>query len=639
MRQNLRTVTVMLACAAIALTIAAAQAPAQSGLQSATGPIRLEVDSTHSPQKILHVHMVMPAQAGPLTLYYPEWIPGEHQPSGPIINVAGLKITANGKILSWRRDLVDVYAINLAVPQGVSSLDIHFDFLLSAASSGFSSGASATSALNLISWNHVVLYPKGYDADKIQVIPSLRIPDGWKFGTALPGAKQEGDTVNFSPVSLETLIDSPVLIGHYFRVFPLSEQPVHVEMDVAADSPDDLNMPPETEAAYRKLVAEAYALFQSHHYRDYHFLVSLSDNVAHFGLEHHESSDDRVFAKFLTDETTRVASAYLLPHEYTHSWNGKYRRPADLISPDYHKPMQDDLLWVYEGLTDYWGEILAARSGLWTPEQAREYFAHTAGLLDEEPGRQWRPLQDTADAAVFLYDADNDWFTWRRGTDFYQEGDFLWLGVDDTIRRITNGQKSLDDFGRLFHGGTSGQPDLSGYSFDDVVNALNQVAPYEWGDYLHARLDSLAPNTMDEAIDASGWKLVYNDEPNSVQDDRNKVAKALDLYNSIGLYVGLDGTVKDVLYDGPAYKADMGPEMVLTAVNGRVLTPDNMVEEMHDAIVAAEKDKSPIKITATNGAEVQTYSIEYHGGLRYAHLVRDESRPDVFSEILKSLTK
>jgi predicted metalloprotease with PDZ domain len=609
---------------------ASAQAPGAS--------TRIDVDETRAPQSIIHSHIEMPVQAGPLDLSYPEWIPGEHQPTGPIINVAGLKFVANGKEVPWKRDLVDMYSVHLDVPPGTTTLDIDFDFLLSQASSGFSSGASSSAFLNLVSWNQVVLFPKGADAAKLTYVPSLRVPDGWKFGTALPGAKQDGNVIEFAPVSLETLIDSPVLTGRYFRVIDLSpgQTPSH-EMDLAADSAAALDVPPERIAEYRRLVAEGGALFGARHYRDYHFLVTLSDNVAHFGLEHHESSDDRILEHFLTDDTDHTADAYLLSHEYMHSWNGKYRRPEGLLSPDYTKPMKDDLLWGYEGLTDYLGEILAARSGLWTDEQAREYFARTAAMLDNEPGRSWRPLQDTASAAVFLYDAGDDWSNWRRATDFYDEGDFLWLGVDATIRKLTSDKKSLNDFCRLFEGGTSGEPDLKSYNFEDVTDALGEVAPYDWAKYLRGRLDDLSTNTVDEALANSGWKLVYTDKPNEIGMDRDKVRKQSDFRLTLGLLMNMDGTVADVIYDGPSFKAGIGPGMKLVAVDGRQIDPDSMADTLNEEITRAKGGSAPIQLLIANGNDVQVHAVDYHGGLRYPHLVRDESKPDYFGEVLKPL--
>ena len=601
--------------------------------QTPPGPIRLEVDETRAPQKILHARLQMPVKAGPLDLYYPEWIPGEHMPDGPIVNLAGLKIMGGGKALAWRRDLVDMFAFHLDVPQGVNSLDIQFDFLLSAPKSGYSGGASATAYLNVLSWNQVVLYPKGYDAANITFVPSLRIPDGWEFGTALPGAKRNGNTIDFSPVSLETLIDSPVLTGRFFRTIDLSpgQVPAH-ELDIAADSPGALAMSAAMESHFRQLVAETGVLYGSRHYRDYHFLLTLSDGVAHFGLEHHESSDDRTYEASLTDDSKRIVFSGLLPHEFTHSWNGKYRRPAGLISQDYHEPMKDDLLWVYEGMTSYLGGVLTARSGLLTPEQSREELATFVDIFENRKGHEWRPLQDTADSAVFIYNADPEWEDWRRGRDFYNESALLWLDVDSTLRRLTGDRKSMNDFCRFFHGGDTGVPDLKTYSFDDVAAALNSVAAFDWAGFLRARLDSTAAKTPIESIENSGWKIVYNDTPNLIRDIRDSVRGEVTLMSSIGLLLHTDGTVIDVVYDGPAFQAGIGPGMKIQAVDGREYSPALLKE----AIRNAENHTPRIGLIATNGPAVEEHDLDYHAGLRYPHLVRDPSKPDYLSEILRA---
>lgn len=602
------------------------------GATARPGVIRLQVDATRAPQRILHTHLTIPVQPGPLTLLFPEWIPGEHMPDGPINGMAGLKFTTGKKTIPWRRDLLDMFAFHLEIPAGATSLDVSFDFLISGAGSGYSSGASSTAFLNDLSWNHLLLYPRGYAATDLTYLPSLKLPDGWKFATALPGAKQNGDTITFSPVSLSTLIDSPVLAGHFFRVIQLTpgQTPPH-EMDIAADSEADLAMTPETEAHYRQLVAETGALFGVRHYRDYHFLVTLSDNTAHFGLEHHESSDDRIYEKAMIDEKVRTATASLLPHEFVHSWNGKYRRPADLATAAYYQPMRDDLLWVYEGLTEYWGEVLTTRSGLRNQEQGHEELARLAAIYNHEPGRNWRPLQDTADSAVVLYSAPGDWDNWRRTTDFYDESAFLWLDADTIIRRLTKNQKSMNDFCLLFYGGPGGEPALKTYAFEDVVAALNKVAPYDWTTFLRTRLDSVATKTPDEALLNSGWQVVYSDQPNEVADDRDSVKKQVTLMNSIGLIATDEGLINEVLYDGPSFKAGLGPGMKITEVGGKPFT----LEALKSAV--AGSGTSPVQLTVANGPQVQPYSLDYKGGLKNAHLQRAPNHPDVLDEILKPL--
>jgi len=617
---------------AVALLIGGARLQAQKPVQ----PIRLSVDATQAPQKILQAHLEMPVQPGPLTLVYPKWIPGEHMANGPILQLAGLKFSSGGKTIAWRRDLVDMFAFHLEIPQGTTSLEIELDALLSAPAAGYSSGASATASLVVLSWNQVVLYPAGHAAHDVMFAPSLRLPDGWKYGTALPGAKQAGSMIEFAPVRLDMLVDSPVITGKYFRTIQLTpgENPPHF-MDIAADSAAALAMPPDTEMHFHQLVVETGALFGSRHYRDYHFLVTLSDDVAHFGLEHHESSDDRTYERSLIDDAQRIYFSGLLPHEMVHSWNGKYRRPADLATPDYQQPMKDDLLWVYEGLTEYLGDVLTSRSGLLTPAQTRENLARTAAWFANQPGRAWRPLQDTADAAPFLYEAKEDWANWRRNVDFYDEGELLWLDVDSTLRRLTSDQKSMNDFCKVFHGGPGGEPALKTYMFEDVVATLNGLASYDWTGFLRTRLDTTSPNTPVEAIENSGWKLVYNELPNEIEANRGTVRREVELTYSIGMIVGEDGTVVDVIHGGPAYIAGLGPGMKIAAVNGKQFDG----EVLKDAVDAAKTGSVPLQLLTANGAQFQNFSVDYHKGLRYPHLERESSRPDYLSEILHPLAK
>jgi predicted metalloprotease with PDZ domain len=615
---------------------ATGQATEQTSTREPLGNITLAVDASHAPQKILQAHEEIPVKPGELTLYYPKWIPGEHMPDGPIINVAGMFFNANGKTLPWRRDPVRMFSFQLDIPQGVTKLDIHLDFLLSAVSSGFTAGASADAWLDVLNWNQVLLYPAGYSIRKLTYVPSLKIPSGWNFGTALAGAKRNGDTIDFAPVTLNMLIDSPVLSGRYFREIDLTpgQTPNHF-MDIAADSPAALAMPPEMERDFRQLVAESGALFHSRHYHDYHFLLTLSDNVAHFGLEHHQSSDDRTSERSLIDPAQQIDFASLLPHEFTHSWNGKYRRPLGLATANYQKPMIDSMLWVYEGLTEYLGSfVLTARSGLLNQELTREGLALLVSDYEHRPGRDWRPLQDTATSAPFLYNAGLDWSNWRRGTDFYEESQMLWLDVDDTIRHLTNDQKSMNDFCREFYaGGPPDAPALTTYTFGDIVAALNKIAPYDWAHFLRYRLDSLAPKTPSESIENAGWKLVYNDTPNAIQVNEAEVFRVHDLTASIGVLVQDDGTVIDVIDGGPSYNAGIGPGMKIVAVEDHAFSPGVLKRAME----AAERTSEPIQMLIANGDQMATYPVDYHGGVRFPHLVREEGRPDYLSEILLPL--
>ncbi len=425
----------------------------------AENAISLTVDATKTQQKLLHTHLVVPVKPGPLTLYYPKWIPGEHGPDGPIANLTGLKFTGNGKAIPWQRDLLDVFTFHVDIPAGVSRLEADYDFIEPV-------GVSATDKLMVLEWNEVVLYPADLPAEKLNYETRLRLPDGWKFGSSLPVDKQSGNEVAFKPISLDMLVDSPVIAGEFYRnvdITPVGE-PIHHELDLVADSQAALNLSPENQKQMTSLVAESGKLFGARHYRDYHFLLTLSDHVAHFGLEHHESNDSRLPERTLLQPSSGMSLGGLLAHEFAHSWNGKFRRPADLTVPYYEQPMKTDLLWGYEGLTDYLGPLLAARSGLWTPEQYRESIAGIAAALGPgRPGRTWRPLIDTAIGEPGMN--GRGWMNWRRGVDYYDEGDLLWLEVATIIHRESHGSKSIDDFCQAFHGGPNNGPEVKTYTY------------------------------------------------------------------------------------------------------------------------------------------------------------------------------
>lgn len=606
-------------------------------LRAQAGPtITLNVDATQAPMKIIHTHMVMPVHAGALTLYYPKWIPGEHAPDGPILNLTGLKFIANGRSIPWRRDLLDMFTFHLTIPEGVSSLNVDLDYIEPAVTSGFSAGASATDKLVVISWNQNLLYPAGLRAQEITYDATLRLPEGWKFGMALPIAQQAGDEIQFKPVSLNRLVDSPVIAGQYLRVVNVTPpgEPIHHEMDIAADSEAALNLSPELQKDYTRLVAETGALFGARHYRDYHFLLTLSDHVAHFGLEHHESDDSRVAERSLIESAPRLQMAGLLPHEFVHSWNGKFRRPRDLSPPYYEEPMKTDLLWVYEGLTDYLGNLLATRSGLLTPQQYREHLAMIAAMLGPgRPGRTWRPLQDTADAAQILYFSPDEWRNWRRTTDYYEEGDLLWLEVNTTLRHLTRGRKSLKDFCHLFYGGPNDGPQLKTYTFQDLVQALNQIAPYDWTNFFRTRLESTSPEPPMGGIEAAGWKLIYNDQEPEMLRVEDEVHHTVNAVYSVGLLLKEDGDIQDCIVGSPAYKAGISAGMRLMAVNSKAFTP----AVLRDALKESPNSSQPLRLLVLNDGYYETFNVDYHGGERYPHLAREKGKPDLLDEISKPL--
>jgi len=605
-------------------------APPDSPVPSAQNPtMTLAVDATEAARHILHVQMDIPAQAGALTLVYPKWLPGEHAPNGPIANLSGVVFTAGGQTLVWNRDLVDMYAFHLKVPGGARSVHAVFDLLTA------SDPAQATTTDNLadIAWTSLVLYPQGRTADTVNVAASLRLPTGWKYATALPLSSQNGDMATFQPAPLSTFLDSPLIAGAYAKVVPLTTpgDPAPVEIDMVADSPDSLDMPDSQIQAYKNLVVQAQALWGARHYRDYHFLYTLSDLVHGEGLEHHESSQDTVEADLFSDEPKR-GSGDLLAHEYTHSWNGKYRRPYDLFTTDYQMPMRDDLLWVYEGMTEYYGLALTARSGLWTPEDYRDEVAGIAAYLDHESGRAWRPLSDTAVSSQNLR-SSREWRLTRRAQDYYTEMVLIWLEADTIIRSQTGGRKSLDDFARLLGGGQSGPPQVVTYTLDDIARTLSAVTPYDWRKFLQDRIYTIAPRAPLGGITNSGWTLVYTDTQSPLDKADEAQRGGISLLYSLGITLNKAGQIGDIVAGSPGALAGLSPGMKIIAVNGRGYTASVFKAAVHDSKTATDS----ITLLVENGEFFKTYTLNYHGGAQYPHLVRDTSKPDLLTTIVSPL--
>ncbi len=622
-------VALLLLCTVVS---AAAKKRPKNATKAAAPTVTLSVDASEAPRKIFHARLNIPATAGSLTLYYPKWIPGEHGPTGPIQDLAGLKFTANGQDLKWRRDLLDGWTLHVEVPAGVTAIEAALDFISPAGASGiYTGGAAATNKMAIVNWNALLLYPAGWGSDELSFQANLRVPEGWKFGTPLPVDSQSGAEIKFRPSSLTTLIDSPVITGEFLRVVHLADNPLQ-EMDIAADSAVALDAPQEVLDHYKALTEQALKLFGAQHFRDYHFLYSLSDHVAHFGLEHHEANDSRLDERALIDPSLRLLGAGLLTHEYVHSWNGKYRRPADLATPEYETPMQTDLLWVYEGLTSYLGDVLSGRSGLRTPEQFNDALAVIAADLDHTPGRTWRNLQDTADGVPAMQDAPPQWESWRRALDYYDEDVLNWLWVDTIIRQQSNGEKTIDDFCHLFHGGQSGPPEVKPYTFDDVVNTLNQVAAYDWRGFWTDRLTNHGPGAPLTGIENSGWKLVYDGKPSELSKARESSREFIDASFSIGLSMRKDGTIGDTIEGMAAAKAGIGPGMKVVGVNGRIFSDD----VFHDALAATKVSSAPLELLVENTDYYKVYKLDYHGGEMYPHLVRDDSKPNMLGEIIKT---
>jgi predicted metalloprotease with PDZ domain len=600
--------------------------------------IRLAVDLREAQKYVFHATLQFPVKPGALTLVYPKWIPGEHAPNGPIVDLAGLKFRAGGKDVAWRRDDVDMYAFHCDVPAGADELEVALDYLSPAGVVGGREKPSATSQLAILNWYTVLLYPQGAKSDDLSFVATLRVPAGWKYATALPVAKETNEAIEFLPASLTTLADSPVLTGAHFRSIDLSpgQKPEH-HIHIAADGAVGLEPPAAQIQHWRQLVAETGALFGARHYRRYDFLLTVSDNVEGDGIEHHESSDNRVPARTFSDADLAEYGADLLPHEFTHSWNGKYRRPARLATPNFQEPMKGELLWVYEGLTQYYGTLLSARIGNWTPEVLRENLAWVAAYLNQRPGRTWRNLEDTAISAQLLYGSPEEYRSWRREVDYYDESTLIWLEADTIIRQETKGQKSLDDFCKKFHGGEGTGPKIVPYSLDDVLAALQTVAPYDWRSFFAQRLYSHGPGAPLGGVENSGWKLVFDKTPNEFMRVRNNALHQTNTIFSLGTVVrdpsGEDGgNLEDVIPGSAAAVAGLAPGMRLVAVNGRKWTP----EILRDAIRQAENSNEPIELLTENQEYFRTFRVDYHDGERYPHLERVAGKPDLLSDIAKA---
>ncbi|HYM59260.1 MAG TPA: M61 family peptidase [Thermoanaerobaculia bacterium] len=603
-------------------------------LAAATRVASVFVDATDARRAVFHAHVTLPAAPGPMTFVYPKWVPGEHTPSGPLMQMVGLHVRAGGSELAWSRDNIDMFAFHIDVPKGADSVDVDFDYLSPSTTfgvSGYGESANATKNLLAVLWNQLIVYEPGTPTDQITVRASVRLPEGWKFDTALPVDKTNGDRTDFQPVSLTTLVDSPLLAGAFVRTIPIAEDG-RVHLFIAADSPQALALPDERIAQIRNLVPETDALFGARHYRTYRWLMALSDSVETQGLEHHESSDNRAPERAFIDPNLAARHITVLSHEFVHSWNGKYRRPAGLATPDYQAPMIGELLWVYEGMTRYLGNfVLPARSGLYTADAERDYIAYVAGnQIRNRPGRNWRPLVDTAVAVQSIAESPIDGVPYRRSLDYYDESGLIWLEADTIIRSLSGGTKSFDDFCKRFFGPPSSAPMVRAYTIDDIVAALNETVPYDWRAFFETRIYRIAPQPPLGGIEAAGWNVVWNETPNSYLVLREKAAKSLELCFSLGLFVKADGTITDLVFASPAYAAGMAPGMKITAVNGRKWSDEVIREELR----ASRGTTQPIEIIAEFGASAATYRIDYHEGERYPHLERNK-KPDLLSDILR----
>ena len=593
------------------------------------GQLQLAVDVTDLERNIVSVHEHFTGISGETVLFYPEWLPGHHSPSGPIDRIAGIEIKAAGKSISWTRDPVNVYAFHVHVPPGVGAIDVDFQYL---SPTSMKVGRPELSRdVLILEWNEVVLYPAGFFTRQIPVEASVTLPADWKLGTALEVASASGARTQFKVTPLETLVDSPIYAGRYSQRLDLDpDATIPVSLNVFADRPELLAIKPEQLGAYRSLVKQAYSLFGSHHYAHYDFLYSLSDQVEMNGLEHHQSSEDGANPEAFTEWDKYAGGRDLLSHEYTHSWNGKFRRPADLWTPNYNVPMQDSLLWVYEGQTQYWGEVLAARSGLWTRQQALDQLALTAAYFEIQGGRRWRALEDTTKDPIINPRRPMPWRDWQRFEDYYPEGAMIWLDADTLIREKSGGTRSLDDFARAFFGINDGSVVPVTYTFDDVVKALNAVQPYDWAGFLHSRLNGVGQPPIEDGVKRGGYKVVFVDTPSDFQKKADEARKRVSLTFSLGFDMdSKEATISTVIWDSPAYKAKLTEGSQILAVNGAAYS----VEVLKDAVRSAKTNSAPIELIVKNADRYRVVTVDYHGGLRYPRLERDNAIPARLDDI------
>ncbi|HEX3570874.1 MAG TPA: M61 family peptidase [Acidobacteriaceae bacterium] len=612
-------------------------------------PIQIVADLTEAPRKLYHAEIDLPVKSGPVTFITPQWIPGNHRPNGPVENITGVVFTANGQTLPWRRDDVNLFEFHLTIPGGVNSVHAHLDCIVT---------ARATTRMAVLEWEKLLLYPANTPVRDIAVQPSVTVPAGWGIGTALapvatgltpppttgvdesahipsPGST----TTRYAPTTIEQLQDSPVIAGRYFKEFPLAPEisPKHY-LDVVADDETDADLRPEFLAQVSNLVREASAMYASHHYNVYHFLLTLSDSAGVEGLEHGQSSDNGVDEKTYSDAAHQIGDADLLPHEFTHSWNGKYRRPARLYQPDFATPQQGDLLWVYEGMTQYLGNVLATRSGLKSQEQYRDLLAMSAATLDEKQGREWRSTEDTAISSSILRAPNLAWSNWRRSQDYYQEGELVWLDADTLIRKLTNDTRSLNDFTRIFlgKGGNTG-PLIVPYELPEIVADLNQIAPYDWAKFFHDRIVNIDPRADLDGIERGGYKLVYADKPSKGETalgaSGSRRGAAINVWYSLGIRVTSDGTIADVRWNGPADKAKLAPGQKIFAVNGVVFSGS----ELRESVRHAKGNPEPIHLILQTNQFVSMADLDYHDGERYPALVKIDGAPDYLDEITRPL--
>ena len=611
-------------------------------------PMRVSVDASEIARKLLHATITIPVTRSEgggdrdVALWYPKWVPGSHGPGGPIANVAGMKITdEEGNPLDWERTAGEVYRIVVSVPEDVTNLKVNLRYITNQpTTNSMGHDSFGSPMLGVVSFSTVLMYPEGINIDEQKIPATLKLPSNWKASSALrcPNGAESGEKLHFAPVTLRTLVDSPVMCGVHQRVFDLVEPdfgdsiPPH-RLHVFSEVESAVNLHPEILQKLKKMVTQAKFLFGSFPFQEFDILLAASDVLVPNGLEHSRST-----LNVVTIDSLRSPQDYkgwmrlLVPHEYVHAWCGKYRRPAGMLTSDFHSPKDTELLWVYEGLTQYLGELLEVRSGLMTADEFGHRITVELGHAIRQQGRDWRSLADTGACSHILRARSSSWPRLRRSQDYYMEGMLFWLEADALIRSRSNGEKTLDDFCQAFFRAQAEDP--VPYSRKDVVNDLNGVLSYDWRGLISRRIESLQNRFEPEVADSLGYAIQFSNRRPDIPEKTFRWSKGVDAYDSIGMSLSSEGEIRDLLLDTAADKAGLGPGMRIMGVNGFKWS-----ENRFDDAIVMSATRGHIDLLVQNGDSFKNHRVEYSGGPRYMVLVRKPNTKDLLAEIVRPRTK
>lgn len=579
------------------------------------GVITLAIDASDTTTGAYRVTETIPVAAGisKITLLLPKWLPGNHGPDGTIAELVDVRFFANGQPLVWTRDPVDVFAFHVDVPTGAG--EVVAKFIHTSPLRESEGRITMTREMLNLQWEKMSLYPAGHYVRQIQIKPTVTVPQGWQVFTALDGKAVSGNTLTWGVTDYETLVDSPIFAGKYADRHDLGQG---VYFDLMADKPELLRIAPENLKVYRNMVDEALLAFGAKHFDHYDFLLAMTDRMGGIGLEHHRSSENQYDPKTLIDWAAGDWDRNVIPHEFSHSWDGKYRRPAKLWTPDYRQPMQDNLLWVYEGQTQFWGLVLAARSGVQSKDMVLGQFANYAGSFTQYPGREWRSVEDTTHDPILANRKAKPFSSLARNEEYYTEGALVWLEAEAIIREGTAGKKGIDDFAKAFFGVRDGDWGVLPYEFADVVQTLNGVYAYDWASFLKTRLQTPGQPAPLGGIERGGYKLAWKDEPNPYDKARMAAAKSISLNHSLGIAIDKDGKVTGSRWDSAAFRAGIVTGMQIVAVGGKAYDEDTIKA----AVTAAKGSGTPIELLVKRDDQFRTIAVPYHDGLRWPWLER-----------------